>query len=79
MINRLWRATYIRNKSRLWSEQLELFLGVSDAKLRFFTPNKQLVVTPEERAMLAEQKVETAQQRIEELLAKLKDLGVDEQ
>ncbi len=62
----------------LWSEQLELFLGVSDSKLRYFTQDKQLVVTPEERAIIAEQQAEAAQQRVEELLAKLKDLGIEE-
>ncbi len=76
----------------LWSEQLELFLGVSDSKLRYFTQDKQLVVTPEERAMVAQQQVEAAQQqvkeerkqkeiaqqRVEALLAKLKDLGIEQ-
>ncbi len=62
----------------LWSEQLELFLGVSDSKLRYFTQDKQLVVTPEERAAAAEQQAAAAQQRVEELLAKLKDLGIEE-
>lgn len=62
----------------LWSEQLELFLGVSDSKLRYFTQDKQLVVTPEERAIIAEQQAEAAQQRVEELLVKLKDLGIEE-
>ena len=62
----------------LWSEQLELFLGVSDSKLRYFTQDKQLVVTPEERSIIAEQQAEAAQQRVEELLAKLKDLGIEE-
>ncbi len=75
----------------LWSQQLELFLGVYESKLRFFSPEKQLVVTPEERAQVAQQQAqaaqqqaqaereqrELAQQRVEELLAKLKELGVD--
>ncbi|ARV57761.1 hypothetical protein BZZ01_03135 [Nostocales cyanobacterium HT-58-2] len=75
----------------LWSQQLELFLGVHESKLRFFSPDKQLVPTPEERAEAAQQEAEAAQQRaeaerqqkelaqqrVEELLAKLKDLGVD--
>ncbi len=39
----------------LWSEQLELFLGIGNRKLRYFTQDKQLVSTPEERAMLAQQ------------------------
>lgn len=38
----------------LWSEQLELFLGVLDRKLRYFTQDKQLVITPEEKAMEAQ-------------------------
>ncbi len=81
-----YQAIEATQEGWLWSEQLELFLGINDTKLRFFTPDKQLVSTPEERAALAEQQVEEerkqkelAQQRVEELLAKLKDLGVDEQ
>lgn len=31
----------------LWSQQLELFLGVHDSQLRFFTPEGKLVPTPE--------------------------------
>ena len=69
----------------LWSEQLELFLGIGDRKLRYFTQDKQLVSTPEERAMLAQQQLEEerkqkeiAQQRVEELLAKLKELGIEQ-
>lgn len=68
----------------LWSEQLELFLGVSDRKLRYFTQDKQIVATPEERATLAQQQLEEerkqkefAQQRVEELMAKLKGLGIE--
>lgn len=68
----------------LWSQQLELFLGVHESKLRFFSLQGQLISTPEERAELAEQRVqeerqqrELAQQQVEELLAKLKELGVE--
>jgi Uma2 family endonuclease len=34
----------------LWSEELELFLGIYESKLRFFSPDKQLVPTPTEAA-----------------------------
>ncbi|OUL18083.1 hypothetical protein BV378_37135 [Nostoc sp. RF31YmG] len=54
----------------LWSQQLELFLGIYESKLRFFSLDKQLVLTPEERAAIAEQQVE-------ELKARLKGLGVE--
>lgn len=47
----------------LWSQQLELFLGVHDSQLRFFTPQGKLVPTPEEVA--------------EKMARKLQDLGID--
>lgn len=53
-----------------WSHQLQLFLGIHDNQLRFFTPQGDLVATPEETA-LAEQ------QRNERLAAKLRELGID--
>jgi Uma2 family endonuclease len=89
----------------LWSQQLELFLGIYQSKLRYFSAEGELVPTPDERAKaeqqekelaqqqallerqekeLAQQQVEAerqqkevAQQQVEELLARLKDLGVD--
>lgn len=54
----------------LWSQQLELFVGVHESKLRFFSPDKFLVLTAAERAEVAERKVE-------ELQARLKALGVE--
>ncbi|NEQ47491.1 MAG: Uma2 family endonuclease [Leptolyngbya sp. SIOISBB] len=47
----------------LWSQQLQLFLGIHEGQLRFFTPAGQLIETPEERN--------------EKLAAKLRELGVD--
>lgn len=38
----------------LWSQQLQLFLGVHQQQLRFFTPEGQLVQTPEEAAAQAQ-------------------------
>jgi Uma2 family endonuclease len=54
----------------LWSQQLELYLGVYQEKLRFFTPEGQLVSTPEEVA-------EQEKQRSDRLAAKLRELGID--
>ncbi|MBT9313984.1 Uma2 family endonuclease [Leptothoe spongobia] len=53
-----------------WSQQLELYLGLHDSKLRFFTPAGDLVLSPEEAA-LKEKK------RANRLEAKLKELGID--
>lgn len=54
----------------LWSQQLELFLGVFENKLRFFTAGGELVLTPEEVAR-------NEAQRADRLAAKLRELGID--
>ncbi|MFM7424704.1 MAG: Uma2 family endonuclease [Elainella sp.] len=68
----------------LWSHQLQLFLGIQDSQLRFFTPDRQLVPTPTESAELEKRQAELAQQQAEasqaqtaKLAAKLRELGVD--
>lgn len=68
----------------LWSEALDLFLGVDSGKLRYFQPNGQLVPTPEEDALAAQQRAETAQQqaeaaqqRADRLAEQLRSLGID--
>ncbi len=50
-------------QSRLWSEQLQLYLGVYNEKLRFFEPSGELVPTPDEAAILAQSAATTAQER----------------
>ena len=54
----------------LWSQQLGLYLGISNKQLRFFTPEGELVPTPEEVA-------ERETQRAERLAAKLRELNID--
>jgi Uma2 family endonuclease len=68
----------------LWSQQLGLFLGIQEKKLRFFTPEGLLVPTPEEsaeaesqRAEAESQRAEAVQQQNEKLIAKLRELGVE--
>ncbi|MEO0408378.1 MAG: Uma2 family endonuclease [Cyanobacteria bacterium P01_A01_bin.135] len=53
-----------------WSHQLQLFLGIHDRQLRFFTADGALLPTPEEAAT-------TAQQHKDRLAAKLRELGID--
>lgn len=54
----------------LWSAQLNLYLGIDNRILRFFTPEGRLVPLPEceaeQRAEEAQQQVEQAQQQLEE-------------
>ena len=68
----------------LWSEQLQLFLGIYGQQLRFFSPAGVLVPTPEEFANAAVQQAEAATQQAEierqrsnALAAKLRELGID--
>ncbi|MFB2893013.1 Uma2 family endonuclease [Aerosakkonemataceae cyanobacterium BLCC-F50] len=62
-------------KGWLWSQQLELYLGIHQGKLRFFTANdEQLVLTEGEDER---RQKELAEQKAERLAAKLRELGVD--
>jgi len=48
----------------LWSHQLQLFLGIHHQKLRFFSPEGQLVPTPEESALAAQQRAAEAEELV---------------
>lgn len=75
----------------LWSQQLGLFLGIYERQLRFFTPNDELVETPEAVATIAQQELSAAQQELaiaqqklaqerdqrERLADRLRELGLD--
>ena len=61
----------------LWSSQLNLFLGVHDRQLRYFSPAGELIPTPEESARTAEQKATYAEYRVDVMAAKLRELGID--
>ena len=75
----------------LWSEQLGLFLGIHQSQLRYFTPEGEILPTPEElaqqekqraeqEAQRAEQEAQRAEQeaqRAERLAAKLRELNID--
>lgn len=61
----------------LWSHQLQLYLGILNEQLRFFTPDGDLVPTPEEAEAISNQRADVAEARAEQLLRKLQELGVD--
>lgn len=68
----------------LWSEQLDLFLGIHDSQLRYFTAEGNLVPTPAEAALLeqqqrqlAEQRADQASQRADRLAERLREAGID--
>lgn len=63
--------------SWLWSQQLGLYLGVYEEKLRFFTSEGQLVTTSEEEAQQESQQKELAEETSDRLAAKLRELNID--
>lgn len=65
-----YEALLPNSQGWLWSQQLQLHLGVRAGLLRFFSSEGQLVPTGEEAAMFAEQ-------RAERLAAKLRELEID--
>jgi Uma2 family endonuclease len=64
-------------EGHLWSQQLDLFLGIDRGQLRFFSASGELIPTPEESADSERQQKELAQQRAERLAAKLRELNID--
>ncbi len=54
-------------QGHLWSQQLGLFLGIHQQKLRFFTPEGKLVPSPEEEVIQAEELLARYRERFGEL------------
>ncbi|MCC5642041.1 Uma2 family endonuclease [Nostoc sp. CHAB 5824] len=72
----------------LWSQQLRLYLGVKEGKLRFFTPDGHQVMLPEEEAsqqlqqanqqlQQANQQLAQERQRAEKLAERLRAAGIE--
>jgi Uma2 family endonuclease len=70
LIGREYQSILANESGRLWSEVLKLYLGIHDGKLRYFTPDGELVATPEEAAL-------QAQERAERLANQLRALGIE--
>ncbi|MEG4341695.1 Uma2 family endonuclease [Microcoleus sp. A003_D6] len=63
LINQEYQAILPNEFGRLWSEVLEFYLGIHDGKLRYFTPDGELVATPEESALQAQEQAAQAQEQ----------------
>lgn len=61
----------------LWSEELQLYLGILEEKLRFFLPIGEVVPTPEEAEIEALTQAVTERQRAEKFKQKLLEMGVN--
>jgi Uma2 family endonuclease len=67
---KLYQAIEATQEGWLWSEELQLYLGLHGDQLRYFMGDRSLVPTPEEAADQAKAALAAMEQ-------KLRDLGVD--
>jgi predicted transposase YdaD len=70
LINQTYEPIEPNQLGWLWSEELELYFGIHDKQLRYFLPDGQLVPTPDEAAL-------QAQQQAERLINQLRSLGIE--
>lgn len=77
LTGRIYTAILPNQEGRLWSEGLELYLGVQNGQLRYFDAQGQIIPTPEEDAELAQQQAKQAQHRAERLAEQLRSLGIE--
>jgi Uma2 family endonuclease len=73
LVDGKYQEIQVTTDGRLWSQQLELYLGVYEGKLRFFTTENQLVLSSEElaqqeslRAQQAEERAQQAEERTQQ-------------
>jgi hypothetical protein len=74
LVHGLYQAIAPTQTGYLWSDQLELYLGIHERQLRWFSLDGQLLLLPEEQERLAK---EQAQQRVEKLELLLRSQGID--
>jgi Uma2 family endonuclease len=78
---RLIAKTYsqipLNQQGWLWSEELGLFLGIYQQKLRYFTSEGQLAEAETRRANIEAQRAEDEARKSAKLAAKLRELGID--
>ncbi|MEH2425293.1 MAG: Uma2 family endonuclease [Nostoc sp.] len=79
-----YQEIILTTDGRLWSQQLELYLGVYEGKLRFFTTENQLILSSEElaeqerlRAQQAEERAQQAEEEITRLREVLRTQGIE--
>lgn len=77
LVDGKYQPLELNNQGHLWSQQLELYIGIYQGLLRYFTPEGELVPTPEEQAEFERQQKEIALNRSERLATKLRELNID--
>jgi Uma2 family endonuclease len=68
LVNGKYEAIAPTEAGWLWSDQLELFLGIHEQQLRWFSKQGQIVPLPEEAERQAKEQAQQRSERLEELL-----------
>lgn len=71
LVNGTYQAIAKDGNGRCWSQQLDLYLGLHNDQLRYFSQNGELIPTPEEAAEEAGQQAEIAKAEVETFKAEL--------
>lgn len=81
LVDGLYQAIAPNEQGMLWSDQLELYLGIHENQLRCFTADGEMIPLPEEQEHFAKEQErfakEQAQQRVAKLEAVLRSQGID--
>ncbi len=88
LVDGRYEALASTNNGWLWSDQLQLFLGIHEGQLRWFSAEGQIVPLPEEAERQAKEQAQQAteqerqakeqvQQRLEHLEALLREQGIN--
>ena len=77
LIGQEYQVIIPNQQGLLASEVLGLFLGIYQEKLRYFTSEGDLVPTPEEAALQAENRANEAENRAKRLAEQLQSLGIE--
>ena len=77
LVNLVYEAIAPNEAGWLWSEVLGLYLGIEQGQLRYFSRSGELVPTPAEVAVQAEEALNQAETRAVRLAEQLKALGIE--
>ncbi|MEI6441633.1 MAG: Uma2 family endonuclease [Nostocales cyanobacterium ELA583] len=82
LVGNQYQEIVANQEGYLWSEVLDLYLGVVNSKLRYFTSEGELVPTPEEAAIKIQKEAQTAQNQaieVEQQLAAAQNQAIEAQ
>jgi hypothetical protein len=68
LVDGLYQAIQPNASGLLWSEQIELYLGIHERQLRWFTADSAIVPLPEEQERMAKEQAIQRAIRLEEIL-----------